>query len=181
MSNISDTNRKIFSEWMLLINSELGTQLELDEADRLCLLMPGDILVGLSLDAAGGCYHIYAPLLELEGRQDVPVLGAALELNLYQEATRGGTIGLDAAAGTLVYSFTQRLEHAGAELLATQLNQMAALALALRGSLKLARSGDAALTPEEEKELAELEEAESLTDPAREGPEESPASIQSMA
>jgi hypothetical protein len=47
----------------------------------------------------------YASLAQLGGTADVALMLAALGLNLHQETTRGGAIGLDAASQSLVYSW----------------------------------------------------------------------------
>ncbi len=153
MGNSAEANRQTFNEWLALINQKLETHLELDEADHFCLLMPQEVEVGVALDAQVGHYYIYAPLLELDGKQDIPVLSEALRLNLHQKSTLGGTIGLDDEAGVLLFSFMQPLERSTPTLLASQLNKLPPLVSDLRSQLKKARDPSYQLKPEELNEL----------------------------
>ncbi len=88
----------------LVLNEAFGLQLPADQ-ESLDLELPESLSLSVSLSSDGRELVLYSVLQSMATAADVVLLAAALSLNLHQEATRGGAIGLDAQAGALVYSF----------------------------------------------------------------------------
>jgi hypothetical protein len=81
-----------------------------DNADSLDLELPDGLPVSISLSPDGRDLVFYSGLQDMVVPSQVVLMAAALSLNLHQEATRGGAIGLDAQGGALVYSWRMPAE-----------------------------------------------------------------------
>jgi|LauGreDrversion4_2_1035121.scaffolds.fasta_scaffold400659_2 hypothetical protein len=90
------------------LNRAYGTGAQVDADGVLHLAMQDGTPLAVCPSPDGRSMVFYASLAQLGGAADVALMIAALGLNLHQEATRGGAIGLDAASQSLVYSW--RLE-----------------------------------------------------------------------
>lgn len=103
--------------------------------DSIDLVLPEGLPVSVSLSSDGAQWVFYSVLQTMVSASDVVLLAAALSLNLHQEATRGGAIGLDADAAALVYSLRLPLETDISQLLGA-LDEFCGVALELSDRLQ---------------------------------------------
>ncbi len=87
------------------LNQAYGTGAQVDAEGVLHLVMQDGTPLAVCTSPDGRSVVFYASLAQLGGAADVAPMIAALGLNLHQEATRGGAIGLDVASQSLVYSW----------------------------------------------------------------------------
>ena len=133
---MSTSTTATLGEWLQTINRELGTSFREDEPGRMTLEFEGGLRVGVEFEAGNSAYVIYAPIGALSSAAELPRLLVALQLNLYQRATAGGVIGLDAANGMFVYSFSSLIAHSSPEIFAHQIDQFAEHARRLQQDLE---------------------------------------------
>ena len=69
------------------------------------LLLPDQTPVSVVVPAGDREMVFYSPLRRIDSVRDVVLMAAALTLNLHQESTRGGAIGLDPGSNALVFSW----------------------------------------------------------------------------
>lgn len=100
-----DKNQASNLEWLRsALCQSFGWQLP-DNVDSLDLELPDGLPVSISLSPDGRDLVFYSVLQDMVAPSQVVLMATALILNLHQEATRGGAIGLDAQGGALVYSW----------------------------------------------------------------------------
>jgi hypothetical protein len=130
-----------------------------DGEDSIDLQLPEGLPVSVSLSPDGHDLVFYSALQEMVMPSQVVLLATALSLNLHQEATRGGAIGLDSQAGALVYSWRMPAD--------TELEQvLAALDGFCTTALELAAQLQDELQTWAERDLQRLERAAAgLSDP----------------
>ena len=87
------------------LNQAYGTGAQVDAEGVLHLVMQDGTPLAVCPSPDGRSVVFYVSLAQLGGAADVTLMIAALGLNLHQEATRGGAIGLDVASQSLVYSW----------------------------------------------------------------------------
>lgn len=132
----------LLEEWVKDVNERLGTEFQVGDDGRLTLEFEGGTRIGAELDVAREYYTLYAPVLTLQGTADLPSLAEALRLNLYQVETDGGTIGLDAVFGVLVYSKRLATASTNGEVFAVQLENFVGWTERLSRHLEAIRSDD---------------------------------------
>ena len=106
-----------------------------DSDDSIDLELPEGLGVSISATPDGRELVFYSALQEMVSPSQVVLLATALALNLHQEATRGGAIGLDSHAGALVYSWRMPAE-AELEQVMRALDAFCTTALELAGKLQ---------------------------------------------
>lgn len=106
-----------------------------DHDNSLDLELPEGLSVSVSLSPDGRDLVFYSVLQDMIVPSQVVLMATALSLNLHQEATRGGAIGLDSHGGALVYSWRMSAE-AGLEQVLGALDGFCATALELADKLQ---------------------------------------------
>lgn len=117
-----------------LLSQTYGWQLA-DQDDSIDLELPEGLPVSVSLSPDGHDLVFYSALQDMVSPTHVVLLATALALNLHQEATRGGAIGLDSQGGALVYSWRMPAD-AQPEQVLRALDGFCATALELAGRLQ---------------------------------------------
>jgi hypothetical protein len=118
-----------------LINRECQAGLSPDQDGSLHLRMADDTPVAVSQSPDGMDIIFHSTLAVMDRPRDAVLMMAALALNLHQEQTGGGAVGLDLDSQALVYS----LRVAGGpdtQALALQLEQFCSCAQHLRRELE---------------------------------------------
>jgi hypothetical protein len=121
------------------LNQAYDTGAQVDAEGVLHLAMQDGTPLAVCPSPDGRSMVFYASLAQLGGTANVALMIAALGLNLHQEATRGGAIGLDLASQSLVYSW--RVDGATGDLegLPQLLEEFCNTAVNLLGALTQAR------------------------------------------
>lgn len=127
------------------------------DGQALHLLLPDHTAVSVVVPPGDLEAVLYSPLRTIDSMRDVVLLAAALTLNLHQQSTRGGAIGLDAESNTLVYSWRTAMNPAldpAEEVgrLVSALDDFCGVVLDLKQALD---DQVALLTPEERQEIEE--------------------------
>jgi hypothetical protein len=117
-----------------VLSQTYGWQLA-DQDDSIDLELPEGLPVSVSLSPDGDDLVFYSALQEMVLPTQVVLMATALTLNLHQEATRGGAIGLDSQGGALVYSWRMSAD-AQTEQVLRALDSFCSTALELSGRLQ---------------------------------------------
>lgn len=105
------------------------------------MLIGNDLIVAIEVPEEGDWFYLYTPLGELPKtsvEEAFLVCQKALELNAFQEASRGGAIGLVTGQTLFIYTLMRGTEGCDEQIFAETIALFYEAALDLRGNLNLA-------------------------------------------
>ncbi|MBS0634944.1 MAG: CesT family type III secretion system chaperone [Verrucomicrobia bacterium] len=124
-------------EWLTTAGRILGVEAHLSKDGSCSLLLNNNLIITVQVPQEGDRFFLFTPLGELPKDNGFAVCQRALELNAFQGATRGGSIGLVPDEPLLVYTTTHQVEGCDEQIFADTVAFFYETALDLKGTLEL--------------------------------------------
>lgn len=141
--------RHLLEVFVALLNAETGANVMCDSGGALNLLLESGRSVHIEPSPDERDLVFASPLHFLDDPRDLVMLGGALAMNLYQQETWGGAIGLDPLNEALILSWRLSVESSNSHDLVIALANFCQLADTLSRSLveiaEASSKGDAGL------------------------------------
>lgn len=127
-------------EWLQLAGQILGVDAHLSKDGSCSLLLNNNLIITVQVPEEGDRFFLFTPLGSLpqdDAEKAFYICTRALELNAFQGATRGGSIGLVPDEPLLIYTSTHSIEGCDEQIFADIVAFFYETALDLKGALDL--------------------------------------------
>lgn len=100
----------VMNGWLRDCNQTLGFDLRLND-EGVCAIQCQDMVCVIEKPVGSDLFHIYTSVCQLVGSpQDIHILRYALEMNMFNLRTRGGSLGMMKNDNQIFYCFSEAVE-----------------------------------------------------------------------